>query len=84
MDPHGYRTTGKKKKQIVTKRMTINLSASSYSAAEETGPEVIWAGHPPLGHNMGSCTRFSGCGVKPDVLQREIWHKKRLPRKRRS
>ena len=59
--------------------MTINLSASPYSAAEKSGPEVNWAGHPPLGHNMGPITKFSGRGMKPSVLQSETWHKAGYP-----
>lgn len=48
---NGYRTIGQVNKQMVTQRMSINLSASPYSAAEETGTGVIWAGYAPLGHN---------------------------------
>jgi len=40
---------------------------------------VIWAGYPPPGHNMGPITRFSGRGMKPDVLQSESWHKSGCP-----
>lgn len=60
---------------MVTQRATTNFSASPYTAAEETGPEVIWARCPPLGHNMGPITRLSGRGMKPDVLQSAAWHK---------
>lgn len=76
---NGYRTIGQVNKQMAIYRMTINLSASPYSAAEETGPEVIWAGYPPLGHNMGTIPRFSGRGMKPDALQSETWHKTGYP-----
>lgn len=71
----GYRTIGQMNKQMVTYRMDINLSVCPYSAAEEAGPEVIWAGYTPLGHNVGLTTRFSGSEMKPDVPLTETWHK---------
>lgn len=71
----GYRTTGQANKQTVTPRMTTNFSAPLHTAAEETGPEVIWARCPPRGHNVGPSTRFFRRGMKPDVQQSAAWHK---------